>query len=455
MGLRILALIMLPLLAYPVFGWTQTREQPAPTFTRDVMPILQEHCQTCHRHGEIAPMSLMSFEEVRPWARAIREKVLTRVMPPWHADPHFGEFSNDRRLSDREIQTVERWVEAGAPEGNPADLPAPKTFVEGWSIGQPDVVLSMTEEFKVSAKGSDEYVYFAIPTHFTEDKYIRAIEVRPGNRRVVHHVIALAQKGGAGVPARGPANNNRIAGSTLFTGEESAIWVADDAPVYDNECPVPNSFEIRTGDLTAGTRPLIGGYVPGGSANTLPPGIVQKIPAGSEILLQIHYAKTGKEESDRTSVGIVFSKEPQAKLIQTRWVMNHYFRIPANAANHEVKSCYTFDKDVDVLSYAPHMHVRGKDMEFKANYPDGRSEILFRTPAYDFNWQTVYWLKSPLHIPRGTRIEVTAHYDNSIGNRANPNPNTDVRWGDPTYYEMMIGGINFVPSDETRTARQP
>ena len=448
-----LASIVLMVLVYPAYAWSQSGA--APTFSKDVMPILQERCQVCHRPGEIAPMSLMSYDQVRPWARAIREKVITRAMPPWHADPGIGEFSNDRRLSDREIQTIVHWVDSGAPEGNPADLPKPRRFVEGWSIGQPDVVLTMTEEFKVSANGSDEYIYFAIPTRFTEDKYIQAIEIRPGNRRAVHHVIAMVQKGGVRVPQRSPDNVNRLAGTKLFAGEDAVIWVADGAPVYDNECPVPNPFEILDGDVTGGTRPLIGAYVPGESATVLPPGVAQKIPAGSEILLQIHYAKTGKEETDRTSVGLVFSNEPSAKLLQTRWVLNHYFRIPANAPNHEVKSCYTFDKDVDVLSYAPHMHLRGKDMEFKAHYPDGRSEILFHTPNYDFNWQTVYWLKSPAHIPRGTRIEVTAHYDNSIGNRANPNAGADIRWGDPTYYEMMIGGINFVPSDETKAARQP
>jgi len=440
MRFGVLASTVLALSAYPVFGWTEAAEQPAPTFTKDVMPILQERCQTCHRPGEIAPMSLMSFQEVRPWARAIREKVLGRAMPPWHADPGIGEFSNDRRLSDREIQTIVRWVDAGAPEGNPADLPAPRTFVEGWGIGQPDAVFTMTDEFKVSAAGGDEYVYFAIPTRFSEDKYVRAIEVRPGNRRVVHHVLAFLQRGGAGVPLRGPQNQNRMAGTNLFSGEGFAIWVADDAPVQDNECPLPNVFEDRFGDLTR----LIGGYVPGEGAKILPAGYAQKIPAGSEILLQVHYAKMGKEESDRTSIGFIFSKEPSTRQIETRWVANHYFRIPANANRHEVKGCYTFDKDADVLSFFPHMHVRGKDMEFKAVYPDGRSEILFRVPSYDFQWQTTYWLKSPLHIPRGTRIEVTAHFDNSIANRANPNPNSDVRWGDPTYYEMMIGGINFV-----------
>jgi mono/diheme cytochrome c family protein len=442
-----LTVVAAGLLLLPALGFSQSSAQTAPMFSKDVMPILQSHCQACHRPGEIAPMSLMTFDEVRPWAKAIRENVIKRSMPPWHADPTIGQFSNDRRLSDQEIQTIARWVDAGAPQGNPADLPAPRKFVDGWSIGQPDVVLSMSEEYKVSAKGSDEYIYFSIPTRFTEDKYISAIEVRPGNRRVVHHVIAYAQKAGGGVPTRGPDNANRIAGGNHFESEGFAIWVAENAPVQNDECSSPNTFDVRTGDLTAGARPMICGYVPGESAKIMPQAIAQKIAAGSEILLQIHYAKTGKEEVDRTSVGIVFAKEPPAKIMQSRWVMNHYFQIPPKAANHEVKGCYTFDKDVDVLSFAPHMHLRGKDMEFKAHYPDGHSEVLFRTPAYDFNWQTVYWVKSQVHIPRGTRIEVTAHYDNSKGNRANPDPDAAVRWGDPTYYEMMIGAINFIPSD--------
>ena len=436
---------VLAVFAFATTSWSQT-------FSKDVMPILQSHCQTCHRPGEIGPMPLLTYQDARPWAKAIRENVIKRTMPPWHADGNYGHFANDRRLSDAEIQTIVRWVDAGAPEGNPADLPAPRVFTEGWNIGAPDVVLQMTEEFKVGARGSDEYIYFAIPTNFTEDKYVKAIEVRPGNRRVVHHVVAFMQKGGSGVPARGPANNNRLAGSALFEGEGFAIWVADDAPVRDSECPTPNLFETRTADVTAGGRPIIGGYVPGESAKILPAGLVQKIPAGSEILLQIHYAKTGKEETDRTSVGLVFSNEKDATQIQARWIMNHYFRIPPNAKNHEVTSCYTFDRDVDLLSYSPHMHLRGKDMEFKAVYPDGRSEILIRVPAYDFKWQTTYWLKSPVHLPQGTRVEVTAHFDNSADNRVNPNPNAAVRWGDPTYYEMMIGIMNFVPSGAAKAA---
>ncbi len=450
MKLSALVFTVIVIIALPASLWSQS----APTFSKDVMPILQARCQTCHRPGEIGPMPLMTYQDARPWARAIRENVIKRTMPPWHADPHYGQFANDRRLSDAEIQTLVRWVDAGAPEGKPSDLSEPRVFVDGWNI-QPDVVLRMTDEFKVGAQGSDEYIYFAIPTNFTEDKYVRAIEVRPGNRRVVHHVVAYLQKGGAGVPSRGPGNANRLAGSNLFEGEGFAIWVTDDAPVRDDQCPTPNPFDTRTADVTAGARPIIGGYVPGEGAKILPGGLVQKIPAGSEILLQIHYAKTGKEESDRTSVGLVFSREPAATQIQARWVMNHYFRIPPNAKNHEVKSCYTFDKDVDLLSYAPHMHLRGKDMEFKAAYADGHSEILLRVPAYDFKWQTTYWLKSPVHVPQGTRIEVTAHFDNSADNRANPNPNAAVRWGDPTYYEMMIGIMNFVPSGGAKTAPVP
>lgn len=417
----------------------------AQTFNRDVMPILQQHCQTCHRQGEIGPMPLMSYEEVRPWAKSIRLRVLNGSMPPWHADPHYGPFENDRRLSSKEIETIVSWVDAGGPQGDPRDLPAPRKFPEGWKIGKPDVVLKMTESYTVGAAGLDEYIYFVIPTNFTEDRYVRAVEVRPGNRSVVHHVLAYIQPGGNGIPSRAVVENyNRIVGSSLFRGEGFAIRVNDDAPIHDDGCVLSNGGSALGGDMSSGRRPLIGAYVPGRDPSVMPSGIAQKIPAGSEILLQIHYAKNGKQEIDQTSVGLLFSNEPPKDELKIRWVQNYYFRIPPNSANHEVRGCYTFNTDVDVLSFAPHMHLRGKDMEFKATYPDGHSEILFKVPSYDFNWQTTYVLKEPRRIPRGAKIEVIAHYDNTGKNRSNPNPDATVRWGDPTYDEMMIGGMNYV-----------
>jgi hypothetical protein len=419
------------------------------------MPILQERCQSCHRAGEIAPMSLMNYEEVRPWAASIRDKVSKRVMPPWFADPKVGEFANDRRLSDAEIQTIVRWVDGGAPRGNDADLPAPKTFVDGWNMGKPDVVLTMEQGQKIESSGMDDYIYFAVPTNFSEDRYIQAAEIRPGNRKIVHHVLAFIQKGGAGVPLRSNVDSyNSRAGKNFFRAEGEALRVNDEAPVYDDACSLPNGGSALSGDVASGARPLIGAYAPGTPPNVMPEGVAYKIPAGSEVLFQIHYTKTGKEETDRTSIGFIFAKKPPQKLLSQRWVQNFYFRIPPNQSNYEAKGCYTFDKDVDVLSMVPHMHVRGKDMQFTAFYPDGRQEVIFRIPAYDFNWQLIYTLKTPLHIPKGTKIEVTAHYDNTVARRGNPNPNAAVRWGDPTTDEMLIGEFYYVPADTKTGAKE-
>jgi hypothetical protein len=224
--------------------------------------------------------------------------------------------------------------------------------------------------------------------------------------------------------------------------------VNDEAPVYDNACMLPNGGSALSGNLSSGSRPLLAGYTPGQIPTILPDGLAIKVPAGSEILFQIHYTKNGKDESDRTSIGFVFAKKPPEKLMLEHWVQNYYFKIPANTANYEAKGCYTFDQDVDVLSFFPHMHIRGKDMEYKAIYPDGRSEIVFRVPAYDFNWQSWYTLKSPLHIPKGTRIEVTAHYDNSVARRNNPDATKAVRWGDPTSDEMLIGMLRYVATEK-------
>jgi hypothetical protein len=442
------------LLATPAAVWGQSGSPAVPTFNKDVMPIFQAHCQDCHRPGEIAPMSLLSYEDARPWAKSIRDKVERRVMPPWHADPHFGDFANDRRLSDRDIQTIVRWVDGGAPRGSLADLPPPKKFVDGWNIGKPDVVLTMSADQTIGPAGTDEYLYFALPTNFAEDRFVQAIEIRPGNRRIVHHVLAYVQKGGSGVPSRSNVDRyNQVAGSNFFRAEGFALRVNDEAPVLDNACTLPNGGSALSGDVSAGARPIIAVFSPGTPPTSMQNGLAQKIPAGSEILLQIHYTKTGKDEVDRTSVGLVFSKQPPRQLMMGRWVQNYYFKIPANASNYEAKGCYTFDQDVDVLSFLPHMHLRGKDMEFKAFYPDGRSEVIFRVPNYDFNWQLWYSLKSPLHIPRGTRIEVTGHFDNSVARKGNPNPNLSVRWGDPTSDEMLIGMINYVVSQTTKTGQ--
>jgi hypothetical protein len=374
---------------------------PTPTFAKDVAPILFSRCVECHRPGEIAPMSLLNYKEVRPWAKSIKQRVLERSMPPWSADPHYGKFSNDPRLSDKEISTIVSWVDGGAPKGDDKDLPPAPKFVEGWTIGKPDVVLSMKEAYKVPADGTVPYLYFTIPTGFKEDKWIQAMEIRPGNRSVVHHVIAFTQEPGA---SRGSAERGR-------------------------------------GQL--------GGITPNKTGVTFSPGTARLIKAGSNIVFQMHYTTNGEATTDQTSIGLIFAKEPPSKTLVTGNALNARFAIPPGDANYEVKSSTTFKEDVHLTSFMPHMHFRGKDFTYTAVYPDGRKEVLLSVPKYDFNWQLTYVLKDPIAIPKGTRLDCVAHFDNSTKNKYNPDPAKEVRWGDQTWEEMMIGWFTY-----TRDAKQ-
>jgi len=367
------------------------------TFSKDVAPIFYKNCVQCHRAGEIAPMSLLSFRDARPWARAIKEKVVERVMPPWHADPHYGEFANDRRLSEQEVQTIARWVDQGAKEGNAKDLPPTPKFVEGWNIGTPDAIFYLPEAYPVPASGVVEYKYFSVPTNFKEDMYIQAAEIRPGERGVVHHIIVFAQNG---------------------------------------------------------TEPqrLIVGYAPGEQPASISPGYARKIPAGSKLIFQVHYTPNGTPALDRSYVGFKFAKEkPKAEML-TRPVMNARFAIPPGDPNYKVESTYTFTQDSHVHSLMPHMHLRGKDFEFRITYPDGQSRVILSVPRYDFAWQSYYILKEPLAAPKGSRLDCVAHFDNSEKNKFNPDPKKEVRWGDQTWEEMMIGWISYTidaPVDKT------
>ncbi len=414
------------------------------SFSKHVMPILQKRCQNCHRPGDIAPMSFTSYREARPWAKSIREKVLNRTMPPWHADPQHGNFSNDRRLTQDEIDTITQWVDGGAREGDRADLPPPATLTEEWSIGQPDLVLPMTEEYTVETKGQDQYIYFAIPTHLTEERFIQAIEFRPGNRTVVHHGLVFLKAKGTPLPSRSQTDYyNKVAGFPLFKGQGDAIRVNPAAPVHDDACALPDGGSAMPGNLTAGRRPLIHSFAPGSRGDVWPEGTGIRIPADTELMLQLHYVNTDTVEKDRSSVALIFTKERPKQIVEQQWVQNYYFKIPAQAKNHEVRACHTLTKDVEIRAVGPHMHTRGKDMELKAFAPGASAETLVRVPAYDFNWQTTYVLKEPRLLPAGTRLEVTAHFDNSPGNPSNPDPAAEVRWGDPTTDEMLIGIVYY------------
>jgi hypothetical protein len=378
------------------------------TFTKDVASILYKSCAECHRPGEIAPMSLLTYQEVRPWAKSIRERVVERSMPPWFADPKHGQWANDPRLTQAEIDTVAAWVDAGAPKGDDKDLPPMPKFTDGWTIGTPDVVLEMQEEYTVPADGTVPYLYFTIPTNFTEDKWIQALEIRPGNRSVVHHVIAYAQEPGVN---------------------------------YSNQ---GGEGELRRG------RTHLGGITPNKTGIVLGPDTARLIKKGSSIVFQMHYTTNGQVNKDRTKIGFVFAKGPGKKLLMTGNAANGRFAIPPGDPNYEVKSTRTFNEDVYLTSFMPHMHVRGKDFIYTATYPDGRTEVLLNVPRYDFNWQLTYLPKQPIRLPKGTRLDCVAHFDNSAKNKFNPDPTQTVRWGDQTWEEMMIGWYTY-----TRATEQP
>lgn len=424
------------------------------TFSKDVAPILFRECATCHRPGELAPMSLLSYKDARPWAKSIREKVVAREMPPWHADPRYGDFANKRGLSQQQIDTIVAWIEQGAPEGNPKDLPPVPDFTTGWRIGKPDIILSMPKEHTIEPDGPDDYQYIEIPTNFKEDVWVQMAEARPGNPRVVHHIIAFVMPPKPKVSTAffkpTPKMMEEIQKKVIFYQDGSLMRVKVDAPVFNDGCATPEGgagiFRDGTGSDDFGM--LLCGEAPGRDADAWPVGMAKKIPAGSTLVLQIHYARNGQKETDRSSIGLVLAKQPPDKMVITRPVQNHFFVIPPGAGNHEVTSCFVVKENIHLVSLMPHMHLRGKDMTISAHYPDGRSEVLLSVPRYSFAWQTTYYLKKPVAVPKGTRIQCVAHFDNSDKNKYNPDPAKAVRFGDPTYDEMMIGWLDYTLDDQ-------
>jgi hypothetical protein len=388
-----------------------------PTFTRDVAPILQKRCQECHRAGEIGPFPMLTYEQTRPWAAAIREAVLQKTMPPWFADPRHGNFSNDRSLSRSEIDTLVRWVDGGAPRGDPAAMPPPASFVEGWGIPAPDVVFELPQPYRIPATGTIEYLHWVIPTGFTTDKWVQFAEARPGDRTRVHHIIA-------------------------FVREPGSQWLKDIKPgiPFIPEKPKPGANE----DTSGLPSDWLVGYAPGQPPERFEPGRAKLVKAGSDIIMQVHYTTNGTPSTDRSRVGVVFAKEPPALRAMTFSATNGKFKIPAGAPNHEVEAEFVLGADVVLHGLHPHMHARGKDFLYRVQYPDGRIDTLLAVPHYSFAWQLWYNLSEPLRLPKGTKILCTAHFDNSTGNRYNPDPAKDVTWGDQSWDEMMVGFFNLM-----------
>lgn len=435
-------LFIAPQMAFPAGETT-----PQVTFSKDVAPILYARCVVCHHPNDIAPMSLLTYQQVRPWAAAIRQAVIQRSMPPWHADRHTGEYINDPSLSEKEISTIDAWVKQGATEGSPQDLPPAPKFTSGWHIN-PDLILPIPEQ-TVAAAIQDDYEYIYVPTNFSEDRWVQAAEVVPGDRRVVHHATVSV------IPAdKVPTGQKRGENVDRFqfrTGKVNHLKF--DAPVSDDGCAtstVPGLEKFSSGSVNH----VPGIYLPGHLAEVRPPGYALRIPAGSYLQFQVHYSNRLSESvKDRTSIGLVFAKEPVSHEVAQYEIWNNYFLIPPGDAAHKVTSCFTVPKDLTVVAYTAHMHFRGKSMTTEAIYPDGRHEVIFNVPKYDFRWQETYFLKHQFVMPKGTKLITTAWFDNSVNNPLNPDATKSIRWGEPSDEEMMGFWLAYA-DDVSQTPKQ-
>ena len=399
-------------LAMGIAALAATNSAPV-TFNKDVLPILQKNCQGCHRPGELAPMSFLSYSETRPWAKAMKQAVVTKKMPPWFAEK--GHFANDRTLTDDDISTLARWADNGAPEGDAKDKPAPLAFQDGWNI-QPDLIVEMPKEFQVAASGTINYQNFLVKVNFPEDRWVVAAEMRPGNPKVVHH-------------------------GRVIVRPPTSTWMAKAVPGEPYE-----EGSDGMGGAKAGTD-LLGKYNPGLGAQSFEvDGSAKFIPKGSDLVFNLHYTAVGTPQTDRSKVGLVFAKHPPT----LRYWMSpgtpaaFNLVIPAGDSNAEVVSEVTIGVDGARLVYIqPHLHLRGKDYEIRLTYPTGETETIFKG-VWDFNWQVGYQLAKPVPVPKGTKILAIAHYDNSINNKFNPDPTKTVWWGDQNWDEMQSGFLGLV-----------
>ena len=375
------------------------------TFNKDVLPILQKNCQGCHRPGEVAPMSLLMYKDARPWAKAIKAAVVNRQMPPWFAEPGYGHFASERRLSDSDIKTFVAWADGGAVEGDGKDKPAPVTFHDGWNI-KPDMIVEMPKDYDIPATGTVNYQNVLVKVNFPEDVWVVAAEMRPGNSQVLHHGRVLV---------RPPTSN----------------FMKDAEP----------GEAYETGSLAmAGQEPpeTLGKFNPGLGAQDFSLFESAKfVPKGSDLVFNLHYTSIGKPAKDRSKVGLVFAKNPP----KLRYFMHNgptagNLAIPARDRNAEIVSEMTTGTDIKLVYLQPHMHLRGKDYELRVIYPTGKSETVFKG-KWDFNWQLGYDFAQPLSLPKGTRIVGIAHYDNSANNKFNPDPDKLVLWGDQNWEEMQ------------------
>jgi hypothetical protein len=387
-----------------------------PTFCRDIAPIMFNNCVSCHRAGEVGPFPLTSYADVKKRAKTIVAVTEKRFMPPWKAEPGFGDFHDVRLLAPDEISLIRKWYDGGAVEGDTAELPAMPKFTQGWSLGEPDLVLEPRDSYTLGAEGKDVYQCFVIPTPSKETRYVAALEVRPGNRSVVHHVIAYLDT----------------------TGAARKLDAADPAPGY-------TSFG-GVGFLPSGS---LGGWAPGNFPRLLPDGIGVLLPAGADVVLQVHYHRTGKEETDRTKIGIHFAKSTVDKRLRILPVAYRAINIPAGESNYTTSASLPIPAGIHVWQVMPHMHLLGKEMKVTASMPNGSIKPMVHIPDWDFNWQGTYRFKEALELPPGSRIDMTARFDNSAANPRNPsNPPRVVRRGEKTDDEMCMAFVYYTVDAE-------
>lgn len=386
----------------------------AVTFHKDVEPILQKSCQECHRPGEIAPMSLLTYEQVRPYAKAIKADVIQQKMPPWPADPHFSKFANDRSLTADEIKTITAWVDNGAKEGDKSDAPAPRKWVEGWNISKPDLIVKMPDPVDVPAKGEIEYTYIVVPSGFTEDKWVREIEVRPSDRSVVHHAV-------------------------VYLREPGSKWMADAKPGIPFIPTNLTNASTRFANVLGAQNDVLTVYTPGMVPDIYKPGQAKQIKPGTDFVIQMHYTASGKATKDQTSIGLVFASETPTTRIITTAAVNNRFTIPAGDGDFKAEATVPVNNPMVMLSVFPHMHLRGKAFQYDLIYPTGETKTIMRVDHWSLNWQLSYKLAEPIELTPGMKVKATAWWDNSPNNPSNPDPSKEVKWGDQSWEEMLVG----------------
>jgi hypothetical protein len=457
-----LSIILLVSLVAVVTLVAKRNQAAGVTFTRDVAPIIFNKCSICHRPGEVAPMPLTSYQEVRPWSKAIREEVAERTMPPWFADPHKStlKFGNDRRLTQKEIDTIVAWVDAGAPKGDDKDLPAMPKFTPGWTFGEPDLIIEMPVDFEVPAEGELPMQNFYVPVPFNEERWVEKVELRPGNPAVVHHSIANV--------VRLPEGTKVVDGKAVRDGAASAALNSQSARETGglSEGGSREVFLSQDSFTRAGAFKLVG-QAPGKGFESHYPGTAKRILPGMYVQFNMHYQPSGRVEKDRSRLGLWFAKKPVTYEVLTKGVSDTIFiggkelsetrmingkevkirgripNIPPNVDNWEISGEVTIKEAITLYAFAPHMHLRGKDIKYTLVWPDGRQQVLLDVPKFDFNWQLHYELAEPLKIPAGSRMIAVAHYDNSIKNRYNPAPNKEVFWSEQSWDEMFIPWFEY------------